>query len=57
MVDIKRKTTEDCYLCGGKDFEPVITDVDNRFGYPGVYHIVSCKSCGFSFLSDPPPAG
>ncbi len=31
-----------------------LTDQDLRFGYPGVYSVISCDACGFVFLADPP---
>lgn len=49
-----RRHVGECYLCGSSDFDAVLSDRDVRFGYPGVYHVVSCRSCGFMFLVDPP---
>lgn len=35
-----------CLICGEK-CEPVLTDlVDDRFGAPGTYDVVKCRSCG-----------
>ncbi|MCA9875332.1 MAG: class I SAM-dependent methyltransferase [Anaerolineales bacterium] len=45
-----------CDLCGGKETRPVYTVVDNNYGTPGSFSLVTCTACGLVYQNPRPTA-
>jgi 2-polyprenyl-3-methyl-5-hydroxy-6-metoxy-1,4-benzoquinol methylase len=38
-----------CYLCGSRDYDPLLTAEDDLGGTPGTFHFVRCTRCALAY--------